>query len=178
MHVILSGHNFSVLVNSPESALMKLVPSQEPILISSEPWSLLHGFIVSNSCWIWLIPAANPATIYSVGLNYSSSSFIVAKLSHVHVSVPMETIKQIYLPFFRSSGLKHQACCSNTADVHALHFLEDWVLEFTVYFASASLTQHLRKVMNNQQWSNLITWEADFTHCCWHYAELRKGFRS
>lgn len=67
MHVILSGHSFSVIVNSPESALMKLVSSQEPLLISSELSFSLHCFIVSNSCWIGLMPTADPSTMYSSG---------------------------------------------------------------------------------------------------------------
>lgn len=49
MHVILSGQNFSPPVNSPESALMKLVSSQEPLLISSKLCSSLYCFIVSEA---------------------------------------------------------------------------------------------------------------------------------
>lgn len=60
MHVILSGQSFNVIVNSPESALMKLVSSQEPQLISPELSFSLHWFIVSNSCWIGLKPTASP----------------------------------------------------------------------------------------------------------------------
>lgn len=66
--------NFHVLINSPQSTLMKSVSSQEPVLISFKLCSSLHCFIARNSCRIWHMPTANSFAMYSNGNVHPSLS--------------------------------------------------------------------------------------------------------